>query len=240
MRYALDVARGAHHGPRNHRHREPARPRHPHRRRVHRAGEGRLAHHDLQREGHRERAPPHGHDPPVGPGQRARGRALRRARQEEALSDVFRIVPADPRLPAERARVLALLAATVPDAEVFEVGSTAVAGVIGKGDLDVLVRVPEPGFPHLLARLDAVLPRNPAQYASPIYQGYTVPSPLDVALQCTVTGGPHDDFLPFLDALRADPALVDRYNALKRRFDGGSMDAYREAKRAFVEAVLSG
>jgi len=153
----------------------------------------------------------------------------------------FHVQPADPRLDAERARSLALVSEVAgPEAEVLEVGSTAVEGVIGKGDIDLLVRAPAEHFDTVRARLDAAFPRNPDQLSNDVYQGYTVDSPLDVAIQCTVTGGPFDDFEPFLVALRADPALVAAYNALKRRWDGQPMEAYRSAKRAFIEGVLAG
>jgi len=125
-------------------------------------------------------------------------------------------------------------------AEVFEVGSTAVPGVIGKGDVDILVRTDAARFDAVREALDAGYPRNPVQMSNEVYQGYSVPSDLDVAIQLTVADGPYDFFLPFLDALRADPTLVEAYNALKRRFDGANMGAYREAKGAFIEAVLRG
>jgi GrpB-like predicted nucleotidyltransferase (UPF0157 family) len=156
------------------------------------------------------------------------------------MTDLFLVADPDPRLASERERALALLRGAVPEAEVFEVGSTAVEGVIGKGDLDFLVRVGPAAFPGLLQKLDAVLARNPNQLSNDAYQGYVVPSPLDVAVQATVKGGPYDDFLAFLDALRGDPALVDEYNALKREWHGRPMDAYREAKGAFVRRVLQG
>jgi len=152
----------------------------------------------------------------------------------------FRVLPPDPRFDGERERTLSLLTEAVGDqAEVIEVGSTAVDGVIGKGDLDVLVRAPAQDFASVRARLDAILTRNPHQLSNEIYQGYLVASPLDVAVQCTVAGGPYDDFEPFLRALRSDPELVAAYNALKRRWDGAPMGAYRSAKRAFIEDVLA-
>lgn len=135
--------------------------------------------------------------------------------------------------------MFATLRSVCPWADALEVGSTAIEGVLGKGDLDVLVRTDESRFSALLTALDTVFDRNPAQFASPIYQGYVVQSPLDVALQCTVAGGLHDDFEPFLLALRASAPLRAAFNDLKRGFDGHSMDAYRVAKRAFVEDVLS-
>jgi GrpB-like predicted nucleotidyltransferase (UPF0157 family) len=158
----------------------------------------------------------------------------------EGQADLFHVADLDPRLPGERDRVLAELRGALPEAEVFEVGSTAVPGVIGKGDLDFLVRVPPAGFAHTRASLDAWMPRNTNQLSTDIYQGYLVPSPLDVAVQLTVTGGPHDNFLVFVDALRSDVALVTEYNALKRRWHGQPMDSYREAKSAFIQRVLAG
>lgn len=150
----------------------------------------------------------------------------------------FRLATPDPRLPAESARVRDELARIVPFADVYEVGATAL-GAPGKGDLDVLVRVDAARFVDALARLDRVYRRDPDQHSSPIYQGYTVSSPLDVALQVTVANGPHDTFLTFLDALRADPRLLAAYVALKHRWDDRPMDDYRRDKASFVELVLA-
>jgi GrpB-like predicted nucleotidyltransferase (UPF0157 family) len=155
------------------------------------------------------------------------------------VHNTFRIAQPDGLEQATR-ETLEQVRSAAPFAEVFEVGSTAVPGVLGKGDLDFLVRTPAPQFPRLLAALDRRFARNPGQFSSPIYQGYVLPGPLDIALQCTVTGGPHDDFLPFLAALRTDPNLVRAYNELKRQFDGQPMDVYRTAKAAFIEGVLHG
>lgn len=160
---------------------------------------------------------------------------------------MFRIAPADPALPAVRDRVLATIHAALrggAGVAVREVGSTAVDGVIGKGDLDLLVLASPDRFDAVRAALDALFVRNPRQYASAIYQGYTLasgdpPGGLDVAIQLTVAGGPHDTFDAFLDRLRQDPALVEAYNALKRRWNGRSMDGYRAEKAAFIEAALA-
>ena len=156
-----------------------------------------------------------------------------------SAEDLFLLSDVDPGLlAAERDRVLADLRLAVPEAEIFEVGSTAVAGVIGKGDLDLLVRAEAGRFDAVRGQLDAILARNPDQLSSEIYQGYRVDSPLDVAVQLTATGCSHDNFLAFLDALRADEGLVARYNDLKRAWHGRPMEAYRRAKGEFIRAVL--
>lgn len=153
---------------------------------------------------------------------------------------MFRVLPTDPRLAGIRDRAMTDVREAAPWADVREVGSTAIPRCIGKGDLDVLVRAPSERFDATRAALDARFPRNPDQLSSEIYQGYTVPCPdgLDAALQLTVLGGPHDDFLPFLDALLADPTRVEAYNTLKRAWDGRPMDGYREAKSAFIARIL--
>ena len=45
-------------------------------------------------------------------------------------------------------------------------------------------------------------------------------------------------FHAFVEALCASPELVCRYNDLKLRHEGLPMSRYREAKAAFVSAVL--
>lgn len=60
-----------------------------------------------------------------------------------------------------------------------------------------------------------------------------------MAIQLTVEGGAHDNFLDFLERLRASASLRAEYNELKRSFDGRDMDEYRYAKAVFIERVLS-
>ena len=152
---------------------------------------------------------------------------------------MFAIVDIEPSLlRRERERTRSLLAPVVPPELLHEVGSTAMPGVIGKQDLDFLVRVPRAAFTGYRDKLDLLLTRNPDQLSNEVYQGYTIESELDVAVQLTVADGPHDTFLEFRELLRSDAALVNEYNDLKRQFDGQPMDAYRKAKGSFIERTL--
>ena len=157
------------------------------------------------------------------------------------MSATFRVAHIDEAaLRAEAKRVLELVRAILPPhAEVLEVGSTAVPGVIGKGDIDLLARAPEAHFNALRDALDRLFTRNPDQLSNAQYQGYFVHSKLDVAIQCTVLGGPYDDFEAFLEVLRADEDERAAYNTLKRAWDGLPMDEYRAAKGQFVTRVLA-
>jgi GrpB-like predicted nucleotidyltransferase (UPF0157 family) len=156
------------------------------------------------------------------------------------MSDVFRLQPPPPDLPRERDRAIAAVRAVAPHAEVFEVGSTAIEGVVGKQDIDLLVRVALEDFERTRALLDGAFERDAQQLSNELYQGYRVASPLDVALQFTVRGCRYDRFLLFIEALRDNPERIEAYNALKRRWHGQSMREYRVEKSAFIESVLAG
>ena len=135
----------------------------------------------------------------------------------------------------------ARLVALLPWADVQHVGSTAVPGARTKGDLDIQVRVP----PERFAESEAVLARHYARNTLSertdefsAFQDETLEVPLGV--QLTAMDGPHDIFARARDLLRADPARVAEYDALKARWEGGDMEAYREEKGAFFERLLSG
>ena len=121
----------------------------------------------------------------------------------------------------------------------MEVGSTAVAGAVGKQDIDFAVRVPAAFFVKTRRCLDAYLERNPDQLSNSEYQGYHVGSNFDVAVQLIVSGGQYDHFERFLQALNSNSDLVKVYNSLKRKWNGKPMDDYPRAKRAFIEVVLA-
>lgn len=128
----------------------------------------------------------------------------------------------------------------LPDARVEHIGSTSIPGARTKGDLDVCVRVEPADFARCEEILASAFARNvgsdhSASLAS--FKDDDADPPLGV--QLVAKGGPEDDFVAFRDALRAAPALVAEYDALKARFEGASMDAYREAKAPFVERVLA-
>ncbi|MGY2049466.1 GrpB family protein [Methylobacterium sp. JK268] len=128
-----------------------------------------------------------------------------------------------------------------PGAGIEHVGATAVPGCETKGDLDLVVRVSAGEFAAADAALARLFPRNTGSVRTEDFSAFADEAyrpPLGV--QLVVQGSALDDFTGFRDRLRAEPALVARYNALKRAHDGAPMDTYREAKAAFIDAVLNG
>lgn len=126
-----------------------------------------------------------------------------------------------------------------PSCELHHVGASAVPGCLTKGDLDINVRV-DPGE---FAATDAILARrferNPGSVRDEQFSAFVCEDrELPIGIQLSARGGTYDIFVPFVVALRNEQALVKRYNALKRRFQGRSMAEYREAKSRFIQDVL--
>ena len=127
---------------------------------------------------------------------------------------------------------------TLPQAEVHHVGSTAIPGALTKGDLDVQVRVTAADYEASRDRLAMLYAINKGGFVAAdacSFEDYDTNPPHGVHL--TVIGGSCDIQWRFRDALRASDELKQRYEALKRRFHGGSMSSYREAKEQFVVSV---
>ena len=125
--------------------------------------------------------------------------------------------------------------ARLPDAEIRHVGGTSIPGLLTTGDVDVQVRVEKPAFAQAKVVLTEIYEplhlnswhSDAAFFDSPASQPH-------VELALTVIGSLTD--LHHGDAWRqiaANPDLIDRYNAVKRKHEGGSIDEYLTAKRAF-------
>jgi GrpB-like predicted nucleotidyltransferase (UPF0157 family) len=138
------------------------------------------------------------------------------------------------------AQVASLISAKLPNAEIEHVGSTAVAGCLTKGDMDVVVRVSAAEFGAAQATLDGLLVRSTRNertddYAEFDYAGGNLP----VSVQLVVARGTYDDFHTLRDILNRDSAVLQRYNALKVAHNGRSMDEYRKAKAKFIESLTA-
>ena len=128
----------------------------------------------------------------------------------------------------------------VPDAEVHHVGSTAMPGLLTKGDLDILVRVDGNRFAEAEALLASTFERNyesdrSSTFASFMSKNLTPPLGIQVTTKC----GEFDFFIEFSSALKRDCVLLAEYARLKAAFQGRSMKDYRVAKDAFIERVLA-
>ncbi|WP_257458949.1 GrpB family protein [Archangium lipolyticum] len=133
----------------------------------------------------------------------------------------------------------ARLSSLLPYADIQHVGSTAVPGVRTKGDLDIQVRVPKERFAEADALLATRYARNEGSERTPEFASFHDESlPVPLGIQLTAMRGSHDFFSRARDVLLASPERVAEYDALKERWKGGSMEAYREEKSAFFAKLL--
>jgi GrpB-like predicted nucleotidyltransferase (UPF0157 family) len=146
----------------------------------------------------------------------------------EAVSELFQ-------------RVRSHLETLVPSADVQHVGSTAIPGSLTKGDLDVQVRVPYSEYEAAKEKLSRVYGINTGGFASHDAISFEdLGGQHSLGIHLTVIGGTADIQWKFRDALVASAVLRERYDQLKRKFEGRSMESYREAKAEFVSRVLEG
>lgn len=141
------------------------------------------------------------------------------------------------------ARHRELLAELVPDAEVEHIGATAVAGLLTKGDLDLLVRIGPGQLREAAAALGERYAANQPEEWTEEFASFSAPEAGDVpvGVQLVVAGSEWDlAFRRWRKLLTVDPVVRHRYNELKRAHQGASPDAYLEAKARFIEEELAG
>jgi GrpB-like predicted nucleotidyltransferase (UPF0157 family) len=138
---------------------------------------------------------------------------------------------------SHRARIELVL----EDVEIEHIGSTAVPGALTKGDLDLLVSVPEPRFSSAIDSLkDLYVVDQPENWSSTFASFRHEPEgDIPVGVQVVIAGsGDESLFLEWRDRLRSDAGLLERFNAFKRDQEGTDPDSYVEAKALFIESVL--
>ena len=131
----------------------------------------------------------------------------------------------------------ALLSTMFPYAEVEHIGGTAIPELLTKGDLDINVRIPKERFVDVTGQLKKDYLVNQPQNWTDTFASFKDDDSfsLPLGIQVTVRGGPEGHFLKHRDSLRNNPELVTKLNQLKQEYEGGPMDAYREAKGSFLK-----
>ncbi len=130
------------------------------------------------------------------------------------------------------------LQAQFPFADIQHIGGTSVPGLLTKGDLDINFRIGEDQFYTVVEKLKNIYEINQPENWSSSYASFKDDSK-SLGIQVTVIGSDKDFFVSHRDALRQDPKLVILLNELKSAYEGKSMDEYRAAKGAFLEAHIT-
>lgn len=135
----------------------------------------------------------------------------------------------------ERRRVLALL----PEADVEQIGGTAIPGAWSKGDVDLLVRVEAAELAAATAALRRAYDEHQRENWNETFASFAARGGEPVGVQLVARGSADDRaFRRFRDRVAAEPELLAEYNELKRRQEGAAEDVYRAAKAAFVARVV--
>ncbi len=137
-------------------------------------------------------------------------------------------------------KIAAQLRSALPEATIEHIGSSAMPGVISKGDLDVFVGVDADQFASAVKsigqlgfrvkedtlRTDQLCP----------FEGFGFP--LDVGIQLVELGSRFESFRRFRELLTSNLYLRDRYNQVKRAAAPLDENSYRAAKQKFIQEVL--
>jgi GrpB-like predicted nucleotidyltransferase (UPF0157 family) len=124
--------------------------------------------------------------------------------------------------------------------EIRHHGSTTVPGLLTSGDADIHVRADEQWFEparELLCKLYE--PLFPDEWNSEVAYFVAPETQPPVEIVLTLTGSVDD--LHHGEAwqrIRVDRNLAERYNALKREHEGGSLADYKAAKREFFHKIV--
>jgi GrpB-like predicted nucleotidyltransferase (UPF0157 family) len=141
---------------------------------------------------------------------------------------------------AERAVALhsAEIDRLLPGAEIEHVGSTSIPGALTRGDVDLLVRVPAERFEEAVERLRGRYAVHQPENWSPTFASFAEPGG-DVGIQLAIEGSHDATMFERLYALFRDrPELLEDYNELKRRHEGGDSEAYWREKQEFIERLV--
>ncbi|NDI84369.1 GrpB family protein [Undibacterium crateris] len=128
----------------------------------------------------------------------------------------------------------------IPGCRVEHVGSSAIPGVVSKGDIDVCVVVPAQQHQSVVTALELAgyAVKRDTLRTPELCMLLSPRANVDVALHVVAEGSRFEFFMRFRDALLASPTLVKQYNEVKQNACGMSPEEYRNAKSAFIASVL--
>ncbi len=138
----------------------------------------------------------------------------------------------------EFSRIEAVIKRTLPDTQIEHVGSTALPHGVTKGDLDIQVRIDAPRFDAAKAALAHEFALDPDNVWGDGAVSFKIEdAEIPTGVHLTVVGGPFDLQWRFRELLKARPDLLSEYDDIKRRFEGGRVIDYRNAKAKFFGRI---
>lgn len=130
--------------------------------------------------------------------------------------------------------------AILPQSDIQHVGSTAIPGLLTKGDIDICVRVKPEYFEKAREQLETLYMLDTGNPPTETYTGfemkdYSVP----LGIQLVAIGSKDDEaFNKTKDILLKNKGLREKFNQLKQSFEGKDNLEYRKAKSLFINDIL--
>lgn len=150
----------------------------------------------------------------------------------------------DERYPAVFAELERRIRGVLPDVQVDHVGSTSVAGLPGRGVIDVVVVCPAARQPQAVQALHGIgLSDSPSAWIKPMLGGVIEHDGTAFRVLAYLLAADHElrrGLLATRDLLRSDPAEAARYAEVKRAALAAGHNspwAYQQAKTPYLESL---
>jgi GrpB-like predicted nucleotidyltransferase (UPF0157 family) len=135
------------------------------------------------------------------------------------------------------AQVGARLAPLLPPHELTLTGGSSAPGALTKGDVDLHLSVAPADFAATVTTLRSLYRVVHPEIWQDTLATFAVDADLPTGIAVTPRGSEHDRrFRRAWDLLRADPALLAQYNAVK----AGDAEGYEDRKSAFFTRIVAG
>ena len=129
----------------------------------------------------------------------------------------------------------------LPNAIVEHVGGTSIIGALTKGDVDLCAHVDSADFAAAVHLLQSIYVINQPENWTTTFASFKDDTSFELPLGVQLSVKDDDPylFIALRNHLRTDPKALARYNAVKRAHESSDDAAYREAKGALIELLLS-
>jgi GrpB-like predicted nucleotidyltransferase (UPF0157 family) len=128
-----------------------------------------------------------------------------------------------------------ILEGILPNVDIQQIGSSSVPGAIGKFDVDIQIRVTPEQFPVVseIMTKNFIEKHKERLWTNELAVFKSEGDDL-IDYVITVIGAKCDDYYRVRDFLISNPDMLNKYNELKRSYEGKPYSEYRQAKGEFL------
>jgi GrpB-like predicted nucleotidyltransferase (UPF0157 family) len=119
--------------------------------------------------------------------------------------------------------------------DIQQVGSSAIPGAIGKFDIDIQIRVTPVQFKEVVEIMSKnFIEKHPATLWTDELAIFRNDDENQIDYVVTLINSKYDDYYRVRDFLMNNPDMLQKYNELKRSYEGKPYAEYRKAKAEFL------